>query len=632
MHIKKTLTFLAICSLVITGCNNKNSSSSSSSISSSNPSTSPQRTVEEIINSMPLKAKIGQMIYSETNSSNALDTKNNNLGGIFFGGGNAPQDGSSTSWINTINFYQTASVNGTYKIPLLIGADAVHGNNNYVGATIFPQNIGLGAANNPELMAKIGEITAKEMRAIGLNMNFAPCIASALDERWGRYYESYSENPNLVDNLSLPYIKALQDNGVISTAKHYILDGATNWSDSTWNGGTGSVGQIDEMNSTISMEELRAKYLPSYKKAVDEGVKAIMAYYSSHLGTKMHANSYLINDVLKGELGFDGIVTSDYNAVLQLQGTYQQRLVTAINAGIDMFLYADEWTDNGRSTVKSTITTIEDAVNKNLITEERINDAVRRIIKVKLEMDLSKDYLAKVENTTTIGSQESRNVAKQAVRESLVLLKNKNNILPLSKNQNLLIIGPASDNLGVQSGGWTRYWQGVDNNDKLTGDTIVNAFKKSTNGEVYNDINDAAKADVVIVAIGERPYAEYYGDNKTLTLDSNTALKGNDYKTDNLKALQAAYATNLPVVVIMVSGRPLLVNDQIDKWDAFVEAWLPGTEGLGISEVLYGDYDFKGKLSVTWPKSSSQFPHSINMDNYDPSIYQFPYGFGLTYK
>ena len=624
-YVKFSLIMLLLVSISY-GCNNdiQSSSSNTSSISSSITS---DVDIDALIESMTLDAKIGQMIQSERNATDATDARNKTLGSVFIGGGRAPGN-TAKAWITNTNNFQSISRNTHYKIPLLYATDGVHGNNNFVGATLFPHNIGLGAANNPELMTKIGEVTARELSVLGINMNFAPQIAAAQDPRWGRYYESYSENPEHVDRLSIPYIKALQENNVIATAKHYILDGATSWDNNV----NAPYGQIDKLNSNVSMEELREIYLPSYKKAVDEGVKAIMTYFSSHLGIKMHAHKYLVTDVLKGELGFEGIVVSDYNAYFQLSGTYKQRLTTAINAGIDLIMFDNENADGVRQSVTSTINTIKQAVNEKLISEERINDAVRRILTVKKDMGFFENYLANEEDAKIIASKDAKELARQAVRESLVLLKNKDDVLPLSKDANLLIIGPVSDNLGYQNGGWSVTWQGEDNGNRLYGTTIVQAFENETNGRIYTDISDASKADVVIVAIGEKPYAEHLGDNKDLTLNSRTALVGNDYRTDNIKALQAAYDTGLPVVVIMVSGRPLLITNELPKWDGFVMAWLYGNESSGISDVLYGDYDFKGKLPVTWPRSYDQFTHSVIMKNYNPDIYQFPYGYGLTYN
>jgi len=621
-----------ICFLLITlsyGCIDPNKSSSSISESSSITisSSKVEIDVDKLIEEMTLDAKIGQMIQSERNASDAHTTRVNHVGGIFIGGGRSPGR-DAKAWITSINNHQNLSMKSTYKIPLLYGTDGVHGNGNFDGATLFPHNIGLGAANNPELMYKIGEITAKEMRVLGINMNFAPAIAAAQDARWGRYYESYSENPEIVDRLSLPYIKAMQENNVVATAKHYILDGATTW-DNNYNQ---PYGQIDKTNANMSMEELREFYLPSYKKAVDEGVKAIMVYFNSVNGKKMHEHEYLITDVLKGELGFEGIVVSDYNAYFQLSGTYKERLAKAINAGVDLFLFDSEFADGVRQSVVSTIKTIKEAVKDGLVSEERINDAARRIIKVKYDMGFFDNYLTNEEDAVIIASKQAKDVARQAVRESLVLLKNQNDVLPLSKDQNILLIGPVSDNLGYQNGGWSISWQGESNSNRFYGTTLLSAFEEVSNGNIYTDINDASKADVVVVAIGEKPYAEHLGDNKELTLDSRTAILGNDYTSDNMKALKAAYETGLPVVVILVSGRPLLVNYELPKWDAFVMAWLYGNESLGITDVLYGDYDFKGKLPVTWPRTVEQFDDSVINPNYNPDIYQFPFGYGLTYN
>lgn len=632
IHHQKTMQRITIglLFLLLTGCNPTTSSVSSSTSSTETSSefvlTPSSVDIVAILSSLPMDRKIGQMIQAERNYITASDAGRVSMGGAFSGGGRAPGNGSITSWTSTINSYQTIAMgnNSDFKIPLLYGSDGVHGNANFKGATLFPHNIGLGAANNPALMAKIGEITAREMRTIGMNMNFSPQIASVQDIRWGRTFESFSENPELVDVLSIPYITAMQENGVVATAKHYILDGATSWNDQKQ--------QIDQQNSSVSMEVLRSTFLPSYKKAVDAGVKSIMVSYSSHLGIQMHGHKYLITEVLKEELGFKGIVVSDYNAILQLPGTYQERLVSSINAGIDLFLFANEWADSEIQTVQSTIATIKDAVNKGLIEGSRIDDAVTRILQVKKEMGLFERYIARSMEGSIIANKEARDVAQQAVRESLVLLKNEDAVLPLSKDQNILLIGPASNNLGYQNGGWSVNWQGSIENEDFVGTTLLNAFENKTNGRIYTRIHEASNADVVVVAIGEKPYAEYYGDNNSLTLSSKTAITGTSYQTDNIQALEAAYQTGLPVVVLLVTGRPLLIGDQLNSWDAAVATWWFGNEGSGITDVLYGDYDFKGKLPVTWPKTADQFDDSILMENYNTTDYQFPYGFGLTYK
>jgi beta-glucosidase len=630
--MKKSLGYklLLISSLLlITSCDgfgkNSDGSSSSSIISSSSkvtnpvearkawtPSMSTLEKADSLIEVMTLEQKVGQMLQIERNSASNLDVKTKYLGSIFSGGGSSP--GGIREWVNMYNTYQFNAMANDLQVPILYGIDAVHGNNNVYGATMFPHNIGLGAANDPELMYKIGQATASEMTNLGHNWAFAPAVSSVQDIRWGRSYESYSEDPEIVNNLAIPLIQGLQDNGVAATAKHYLLDGFTQ-------------GGHDQGSSVASEEVVRDLFLSSYKEAVDAGVKTVMISYSSLNGKKMHENKYWVTDVLKEELGFNGIVVSDYNAVLQLSGSnLRAKLANSINAGIDMIMHANDsvqWQDVFNEIILA---------NKyGTISTERINDAVRRILMVKIEMNVFDEYLVGQPANSQFRTATNLEIAREAVAKSLVLLKNDQDVLPLKKNQDILLLGPAMNSIGIQSGGWTISWQGSDSAKLTTGTTILQAFNEATEGHVYTNIADANKADVAVVVIGEKPYAEFNGDNSTLTLNSNTALSG------NIAALEAAFDTGLPVVVIMVAGRPLLINDYIDQIDSFVMAWLPGTEAAGITDVLYGDKNFTGKLPVTWPKSISQAADSVIMEAYNgrvynPNDYQFPFGYGLTYN
>jgi beta-glucosidase len=534
-------------------------------------------------------------------------------------GGSAPFDNTAKGWTEMCKQYQDKAKTTRMGIPILYGVDAVHGHNNLDGAVIFPHNIGLGAANDTALMTQIGNVTAKELRATGVNWNFAPCIAVGTDERWGRTYESYGENVNLVSKLAVPYIKALQSYGVTACAKHYVADGATKW-------GTGDNGfKIDRGNAVISEKELRDKYLPAYRDAIKAGVKSVMVSYSSVNGVKNHANKYLIQKVLKDELGFKGFVVSDYEAIHEIKAKdFHGQVVTAINSGIDMLMEPNIW--------QQTIDEIKDAVKKGEIKQERINDAAGRILKVKLEMKVFQNPLGNQKSASEgIGSKSSKDIARKAVRESLVLLKNKNNILPIKKGVKVFITGPAANDMGVQCGGWTKTWQGdIDANNGtkcVKGTTILEGFQKmakQNGGTIITDVKQAKKAQAAVVVIGERPYAEGAGDDESLGLYDGTALGKNE------EALKTAKATGLPVIVILVSGRPRIVTNEINNWAAFVEAWLPGSEGDGVAEVLYGKYNFSGKLPVTWAKSVTQIP--INVGSMDKKTPLFQFGFGLRYK
>lgn len=633
--MKKVIVFLMSIIFILMGCEDINSSSSIivSSISESSsigeledtpvtvrekwtPSMSTIEKADSLLDVMSIEQKVGQMLQVERNSANYEQAKNYYLGSIFSGGGSVPGTNRLIDWTTMSNNYQNYVMSNDLQIPILYGIDAVHGHNNVKNATIFPHNIGLGAANDPDLMYEIGKITAKEMKALGHHWTYAPSVAAVQDIKWGRSYESYSEDPKIVEDLSIPLIEGLQSENVLATAKHYLLDGFTK------NG-------RDQGESFASEEVVRELFLDTYKKAVEAGVKTIMPSYSSLNYVKMHENSYWLNDVLKGELGFEGIVISDYNAILQLSGnSLKSKVARSINAGVDMIMQANgSWLEE---TWQDVYDVIISAYNDGLISKERINDAVRRILMVKIDLGLFDNYKIDKASQDDFRKQEYLDVAREAVSKSLVLLKNDNNVLPLSKNENILLLGPGIDNIGYQCGGWTISWQGSTNSELTAGTTILEAFKEASNGNVYTSTNDKDKADVVVVVIGEKPYAEFEGDNNSLSLTSNTAMEG------NLEALEQAYQTGLPVVVLMLAGRPLIVTDEINNWDAFVMAWLPGTEGLGISDVLFGDKPFTGKLPVTWPKDISQSNHSIIMDKYSDKVYNendylFPFGYGLTY-
>lgn len=572
--------------------------------------------LDSLMKNMTLDEKAGQMVQAGRDDTSPDDVKKYFLGSVLSGGGSHPGDNSREDWIDMCKDYQDAAMSTRLGIPVIYGIDAVHGHNTVDGAVVFPHNIGLGAAGDTELMSEIAAVTASEMIATGVNWNFAPCIAVARDERWGRTYESYSENPELVGKLLEPYIRTMQEEyGIAASAKHYAADGGTGWKNAN------TQHRIDQGNAMISEEELRKIHISGYEKAVKAGVKTVMVSFSSWNGVKNHENKYLIQDILKGELDFKGFVISDYEAIHQLKekDLYSQ-VVASVNAGVDMFMEPIHW--------KQTIDALREAVNKGDIKEQRINDAVRRILKVKLEMGLFEKPLGNQDLAAKeLGSDDNREIAKKAVRESLVLLKNNNNVLPLKKGAKIFVTGPAADNVGVQCGGWTITWQGGMDRGRskwTKGSTILEGFKKiaqENGGTIITDEKEAKKADVAVVVIGEKPYAEFEGDDGELGLFNGQALDGNK------KALEAAKATGLPVITILVSGRPRIVSNEINNWDAFVAAWLPGSEGDAVAEVLYGNYPFTGKLSFTWPADVKQLP--VNVDDKSGKKPLFPYGFGL---
>jgi beta-glucosidase len=571
--------------------------------------------ITSYLNAMTLKEKVGQMMQVERQAISSEDIQKYCIGSVFAGGGSAPEDNTVTGWHEMIDQYKLAAKKTRLAIPLIFAVDAVHGNNNLKDSVIFPHNIALGASVDTELISKVAAEQAYELTKAGIDWTFAPCVAVSNDIRWGRTYESFGENPDLVSIMSIPYIKTLQENGIIACAKHYVADGAVEY-------GSGDSGYLmDQGNVTINQRELNDTYITVYREAVKAGVKTVMVSYSSINNIKNHSNGYLIQDVLKNNIGFKGLVISDYEGIHQVQGdTLGDKAVAAVNAGVDVIMEASQWKECYDGIIK--------AVDNNQIKLKRIDDAVSRILRVKMEMG---KFIAS-EGTDEEKSSNIKQVAQEAVRKSLVLLKNNNNILPLSKEEAIAVIGPASDNIGVQCGGWTKTWQGGQDDEAegrwMSGTSILDGFKEiaGKNGQkIITDPTKLKNANVVIAVIGEYPYAEGKGDDDSLSLDKGTVLD------DNMATLEAAYSSKKPVVVILVSGRPRLLGNELNKWAGLVQAWLPGTEGEVIAQVLYGDYGFTGILPVTWPKSLKQLPITINNqeNGYEPL---FSYGFGLKIK
>ncbi len=631
--VKSAMSKLIVCIMIISilaGCQSTDSTkaktstqpaeSTASATTKVSQDTSVDNKVKELLDKMTLDEKVGQLIQAARDDFYPGDVKTYFIGSVLSGGGSQPGQGTKEDWLTMCKEYQDAAKSTRLGIPIIYGIDAVHGHNTVNGAVIFPHNIGLGAANDPELMTEIGNVTAQELITSGINWNFAPCIAVARDERWGRIYESYSESPDIVSSLSVPYIKAMQENYKITAcSKHFVADGGT------IAGSPKTKYFLDQGSAKMSEDELRKIHLAAYKKDIEAGVKTIMVSHSSLDGLKMHENKKLIMDVLKGELGFKGFVVSDYESIHQLSGSnLEQQVISSFNAGVDMFMEPTHW--------KECIDVLKKAVGDGRITAERLNDAVSRILKVKFEMGLFENPIGDQSLAAkNFGEEKNRKIAQKAVQESLVLLKNNKNILPLKKNAKIFVTGPASNNVGIQCGGWTKSWQGdsdKDSNKWVEGTTILEGFQKmakENGGTIITDPKQAKNADVAVVVIGEKPYAEYEGDDKSsLDLYSGMALP------ENKKALNEAKATGLPIVTILISGRPRIVTNEINSWDAFVAAWLPGTEGAAIADVLYGDTDFRGKLSFTWPKGVEQIP--INVDDMGGKEPLFPFGYGLKMK
>lgn len=598
---------LVVFFLILTGCNvNDEASEDNTDKQRGKITIESYQDIDNVIKEMTLEEKAGQVIQAERSGITLSDITKYNIGSILSGGGSVPDDNTPKGWVKMYNDMQNSASESSSGIPIIYGIDAVHGNNNVTNATIFPHNIGLGAANNPELMETIGAATAREVKAIGVDWNFAPAVSSAQDIRWGRTYESYSEDINSVSNLAVPYIIGLQDGGIIATTKHFIGDGHTTF-------GTGEDSNlIDRGDVTVSMEALLEGNLPAYQAAIDAGTKTIMASYNSVAGKKVHGDKALLTDLLREELEFDGLVVSDWEAIQTIAPTVSEQVALAINAGVDLLMQPNNWKDVYFALIAN--------VESGEITEERLNEAVSRNLVLKFETGL---FNAEIEKTSgEIGTEENKKIARQAVAESMVLLKN-DSILPLEKNAKIHVIGPASDNVGVQSGGWTSSWQGEIDPNLYKGISLRDAISDvlaNNGGELVDDPNEA---DLVVLAIGEKPYAEMEGDTADLSVDGPLSLNG------NVDAINQANKSGKPIVTIMISGRPLLVDDYINDWNGFVMAWLPGTQGDGMTDVLFGDQAFKGTLPVTWPKTNEQANDTVNMDDYQTIDHQFKYEDGL---
>lgn len=586
-----------------------------------NCSNSDKDFINEFIEQMSLEEKIGQMTQVDYRYlQNKSDITKYFIGSILSGGGATPPTNQPSSWVDLYNSFQEQALKTRLKIPLIYGIDAVHGHNNVLGATMFPHNIGLGCANDKLLVQKIAAATAAEVKATGLDWTFAPCVAVAQDERWGRTYESFSEDSDIVTELGVASTigyqgKTLNKNSVLACAKHFVGDGNTVF-------GTGTNWyKIDRGDVVLEEQELRNKYIKPFKESIKAGVGSIMISYNSWKGQKLHGHKYLIDDVLRKELNFDGIVISDWAGINEIDEDYKTCIIQSINAGIDMNMVPGSLNPDDNSYDDFIRLAIE-AVNEGAIPIKRIDDAVYRILKIKKQIGLFDKPIKNPANNDVVGSEKHRDLARESVRKSLVLLKNKDNILPLKKgNMKITLVGDHADNIGFQCGGWTIHWQGG-SGDITSGTTILDAFKSAVNDSnnirYSKDGNELEGSDIIVIAVGEKPYTEGVGDRDSLLLSQ-----------DNKKLLKKVKRTKIPYVVVLISGRPMIIDEELDKSHAFIAAWLPGTEGKGISDVIFGDFDFTGKLSMTWPRSMKQLPINYGDSSYDPL---FKFGFGLSYK
>ncbi len=584
------------------------------------PLSSYDQQAKELLTKMTLEEKIGQMIQADQEHlKDPADIEKYYLGSLLSGGSSDPKEGNSLqNWTDMYDNYQQHALKTRLGIPILYGVDAVHGHNNVIGAVMFPHNIGLGCTRNPKLIEKISRITAEEVRATGINWTFAPCVTVPRDERWGRTYEGFSEDPELVTTLGEASIRGFQGSdlsnplSILACAKHYIGDGGT----TARTGGRRGV-RLDQGDTQLDEQTLRRIHLPPYVKAVKAGVGTIMPSYSSWNGVKCSASKRLLTEILKEELRFEGFLISDYRAIDQIIPDYKTAIKISINAGMDMGMIPSKYGEF--------FTNLKELVEEGQVPISRIDDAVTRILRVKFAiglMDKDRSPLADRSLHESFGSDEHRNIARQAVRESLVLLKNQNKTLPVAKKLTRIhIAGKNADNIGNQCGGWSIDWQGGSGEITTGGTTVLAAIKntvsENTNITFSIDGTGAKGADVGIAIIGETPYAEGSGDTNNLSLDREDLVVINNMKE-----------AGIPFVVVLISGRPMIIDNILGDVDAFIAAWLPGTEGQGVADVLFGDYKPTGKLSYTWPRSMSQVPINIGDENYDPL---FEYGFGLSY-
>jgi beta-glucosidase len=578
--------------------------------------------VKALLSRMTLEEKIGQMIQANSASlKDPSDVEKLFLGSILSGGSSDPKNGNSLiDWTDHYDSFQSRTQSTRLRIPILYGIDAVHGHSNVLGAVIFPHNIGLGCSRKPELVERAARITAIETRATGINWTFAPCVTVPRDERWGRSYEGFGETPELARMLGEAAVRGYQgkdlsdSSSVLACAKHWIGDGGTKY-------GTGrklraDLQILDRGDVLLTERELRDIHMAGYVSAIKAGVGTIMPSYSSWNGVKCSGSKRLLTEILKEELKFDGFLISDYDAIDEMPGDYKTQIETSTNAGMDMFMVSAKY--------RELYALLLELVRENRVAMPRVDDAVTRILRVKFAMglmDAGRSHLADRKLHASFGSAAHRQVARECVRASLVLLKNEKRVVPVSKNlKRIHVAGKSADDIGNQCGGWTISWQGKSGNQTSGGTTILKAIKETVSPQTMitysQDGANAAGADLGIVVIGETPYAEWQGDRQTLELSE-----------EDIAVVDKMKQAGMPLLIVLISGRPLIIDKVIDKADAFVAAWLPGTEGLGVTDVLFGDFKPIGRLSFSWPRSMAQIPINVGDKNYDPL---FKYGFGLT--
>ena len=580
----------------------------------------------DLLGRMTLAEKIGQMTQVEKNSIQPRDVTAYFIGSVLSGGDGQPRPNTPENWAAMVDAYQRAASQTRLAIPLLYGVDAVHGMAALKGATIFPHAIGLGVAGDPDLVQRVARATAEQMVAVGIRWNFAPVVAVPQDIRWGRTYESVSEDTALVSQLGVAYLRGLQEadgqpalsgsSAVLATPKHYLGDGGTAFGSSHT-----SVMNVryllDQGDVKVDEATLRRLHLPPYKTAVDAGAMSIMISFSSFQGTKMHGHKYLVTDVLKGELGFQGFVVSDWQGIDQLPGDYHSDIVTAINAGLDMIMVPSDY--------KTFIAELTRAVGAGEVPQARIDDAVRRILTVKFRLGLFDRPAAEPSLLAKIADDAKRALGREAVRKSLVLLKNEA-ALPLRKDvSQILVAGAAAADTGMTVGGWSLSWQGAAGKE-IPGTTLLAAVQQTVAAgtQVAFDAQGefrhlSGRAPACLVSVGEMPYAEGVGDRADLALSSADR---------SLLARMRGQCDRL--IVVLISGRPLILTEQLGQMDALVAAWLPGSELLGLTDALFGDQPFTGKLPYTWPRSMDQLPFDFTKLGSGDNAPLFPFGYGLA--
>lgn len=603
MRKQLSIVFIA---LLVFGCDKKQSND----ISLVDKSVIIELKVDSLLALMTLEEKIGQMTqvrHFDNITDDEIATKF--IGSVIHTDGPTPGK-DAAGWQAKFSSLQKKALSTRLGIPLLFGVDAVHGQNTFEGATIFPHNIGMGATRNAVLVEEAAAITAIEAQATGFNWVFSPCIAIPYNEKWGRVYEAFSESTELTQELARASVRGHQgdlskSNTVMATAKHFIGDGSTDF------GAEGG-------NTSISMQEVYERLLPPYRDAVNESVGAVMVSFNTLSDKAMHSYKEMIIDTLKNSLGFDGIVVTDWKGYSRFGEN------DIINAGVDVVMAVDGDLDMFQKGLKK-------GVDSAYVSKQRVDDAVRRILRQKFRLGLFKNPFPDASLISKIGSSAHRDKARQAVRESLVLLKNENKALPIDKNtKKIVVVGEHANNSGLQSGGWTIAWQGVDRNYNGA-TTILEGIKEMAKGDVIYDEHangNHADADVVIIVVGETPYAEFFGD-----VGDGSGKYQLTLSEEHQKYIDAYTNKGPKVIVVLVSGRPLVVTNQIEHSDAFIAAWLPGSEANGIAEVLFGNYNFKGKLPHSWPKSVDDFKGRFGPNFWGKAIIPlYEFGYGLSYE